>query len=123
LIDNRGQGIYRMNIKTGDYGIWVEDSKIHFEGTMRLSGTEAYQPIMDLMDEVLAESPEEITLDLVGLEFLNSSGINLLARFTIKVRKQGETAILVLGSSRIPWQSKSLPNLKKLHPALTLRIV
>ena len=112
-----------MEIKTSEYRIWVEDAAIHYEGTMRLSGTEAYQPIMDLMHNVLNSEPEEITLDLVGLEFLNSSGINLLARFTIAVRKQKSIAILVKGSTRIPWQSKSLPNLRKLHPSLQLNFV
>ena len=96
---------------------------IHYEGTMRLSGTEAYQPIMAMMNDVLESQPEEITLDLVGLEFLNSSGINLLARFTIEVRKQKSIAIAVKGSTRIPWQSKSLPNLRKLHPTLQLNFV
>ena len=67
-----------MEIKTGDYRIWIEGSIIHFEGTMRLSGAEAYQPILDLMDEVLETDPEQIDLDLLELEFLNSSGINLL---------------------------------------------
>ena len=110
-----------MEIKTGDYRIWVEDFVIHFEGTMRLSGAEAYQPIMDMLDGVVDAAPENITLDLVSLEFLNSSGINLLARFVIKVRKDiSQTKILVKGTTRIPWQSKSLPNLERLNPQLEL---
>ena len=112
-----------MEIKTSEYRIWVEDAIIHYEGTMRLSGNEAYQPIMTMMNDVLEAQPEEITLDLVGLEFLNSSGINLLARFTIQVRKQESIGIVVNGSTRIPWQSKSLPNLRKLHPSLKLNFV
>jgi len=111
-----------MEHKTSDYRVWTEGSTIHYEGTMRLSGTDAYQPVMDLMNAVLEAGAGPIVLDLSGLEFLNSSGINLLAKFTIEVRKRADIGLVVKGSTRVPWQSKSLPNLKKLYPALELDI-
>jgi hypothetical protein len=111
-----------MEIKTGDYYVWTEGSTIHYEGTLRLSGTDAYQPILDIMQSVLAERPQNVVLDLQQLEFLNSSGINLLAKFTIEMRKFPEIVLRVLGSTRIPWQSKSLPNLQKLHKGVELII-
>ncbi|WP_459698311.1 slr1659 superfamily regulator [Acidisoma sp. C75] len=112
-----------MDIRTTEYAVWNDGAVIHFEGTMRLSGAAAYAPIQSLMDEVLASGASLLTLDLTGLEFLNSSGINLLAKFTIEVRKRPEIALAIRGTTRIPWQSKSLPNLKKLHPAVDLTIV
>jgi hypothetical protein len=111
-----------MEIKTPEYSVWTEDETVYFEGTMRLSGTEGYAPINDLLNATLAANPSQLTLDLTNLEFLNSSGINLLAKFTIAVRKLGTVALAVHGSSRIPWQGKSLPNLKKLYPELQLVI-
>lgn len=111
-----------MELKTTDYTIWTEGAVIHYEGTLRLSGTDAYQPILDMMQGVLASKPETLVLDLTQLEFLNSSGINLLAKFTIELRKQPEIGMKVLGTTRIPWQSKSLPNLQKLHKGVELVI-
>lgn len=109
-----------MEIKTSDYSVWIEGSVIHYEGTLRLSGTDAYQPIYEMMQGFLSTNPSSVTLDLTQLEFLNSSGINLLAKFTIELRKAAAVDLMVVGSTRIPWQSKSLPNLQKLHKGVVL---
>ncbi|MCK0195787.1 hypothetical protein MWN34_02580 [Ancylobacter sp. 6x-1] len=111
-----------MEIKTGDFRVWDEGSTIYFDGIMRLSGSEAYAPILDLMMNVLASGASTVTLNLTDLEFLNSSGINLLAKFTIETRRHPEVQLVVRGAQSVPWQSKSLRNLQKLHPSVTLLV-
>ena len=57
-----------MEIKSNEYRVWTQDTTITFEGTMRLSGTEAYAPINELLASVLATEPKAIVLDLTNLE-------------------------------------------------------
>jgi hypothetical protein len=108
-----------MEIREETYRVWTEGNTAHFDGTMRLTGPEAYQPVYALVVNLIREN-NSAEIDLTNLRFLNSSGINLLAKVVIEGRKKPELKMTVRGSRAVPWQTKSLPNLKKLHPALEL---
>lgn len=92
------------------------------QGSLRLNGTEEYAPIVQLLNELADQEPPMITLNLRELEFLNSSGINVLSKFVIQVRQKGTIQMVVQGSKAIPWQGKSLKNLQRLMPALQLEL-
>ncbi|CCQ55361.1 MULTISPECIES: slr1659 superfamily regulator [Crocosphaera] len=111
-----------MEIKTDDYCVTYhpETATVSFGGSLRLGGTEEYKPIVDLLDEAAGNDPETITLDLKALEFLNSSGISMLSKFVISIRKKKNSSITVKGSNEFAWQGKSLKNLQRLMPTLTL---
>jgi len=80
-----------------------------------------YAPIVALLNELADTVPPTVTLDVRKLKFLNSSGINALSKFVIKVRKNEKTAMFVKGSKHIAWQKKSLKNLQRLMPNLELQ--
>jgi hypothetical protein len=111
-------------IKAEEYEVIYEseNTTVTLSGSLRLSGLEDTNPVIKLLNEVLAENPSLIIINLQQLEFLNSSGINMLSKFVIKVRQKKETSLIVLASNKIPWQGKSLKNLQKLMPSLELKI-
>lgn len=113
-----------MEIKTEDYKVWYdkETETVTCQGSLRLSGMTEYGPIVDLLNDIADQQPSKIVLDLRQLEFLNSSGINILSKFVIKVRQQKSISMIVQGSKGIPWQGKSLKNLQRLMPTLQLEL-
>jgi hypothetical protein len=111
-------------ISSTNYSLIYEEteSTVTFSGSFRLNGTAEYEPISNLLNEVMQETPPPpvFKLDVRELQFLNSSGINMLSKFIISVRRQTSTSIVLAASKSIPWQAKSLQNLQKLMPALRL---
>lgn len=112
-----------MDITHADYQVQFEEatSTIRCKGSFRLNGEE-YKPVLDLLIQAANTTPALLTLDLQDLQFLNSSGINTLSKFVLHVRNKNASQVLVMGSSRFPWQEKSLINLQRLLPALKLEI-
>lgn len=111
-----------MEIRDENFRVWAENECVYFDGVLRLAGPDAYSPIYSLAASLLHEDHARVIFDLTGLEFLNSSGINLLAKLTIEARKKPEIQLVIKATTQYPWQSKSLPNLKKLYSALDLQL-
>ena len=109
-------------IKTQDYEVVFEPDNrlIYLKGSFWLSGQDEYAPIVQLLNQAINQEQTELTLNVQQVDFLNSSGINVISKFVIGVRQKGTIELTILGSKKIPWQTKSLVNFKRLLPSLKL---
>ena len=112
------------NIDGESFEIRIEDdnSSVYFKGALRLNGAEDYAPILALLKETLIHPAAPIVLDLRELDFLNSSGITMFSRFVIEARDHAGINLQVLASEAVPWHARSLKNLQRLMPALSIRL-
>ncbi len=113
-----------MEIKGENYNVSYEPTTatITCQGSLRLYGSGGYMDVAELFNKIADQQPETITLNLHGLQFLNSSGINAFSKFVIRVRNHETSQLVVRGTHRFPWQSKSLKNLQRLMPNLKLEL-
>jgi hypothetical protein len=113
-----------MEIKTDDYNITYNPkaATVVCKGSLLLSSTDEYAPILDLFNTAIKAHPAQLTLDVKGLELLNSSGINAFTKFVISVRKKTTLELIAVGHEDIPWQVRFLKNLQRLMPALKLQL-
>jgi hypothetical protein len=92
------------------------------EGSLRLYGASGYTSIVELFNKAADQKAETLRLNLQNLQFLNSSGINALSKFVIRVRNHKISKLIVQGTDAYPWQSKSLTNLQRLMPEIQLEM-
>ncbi|NJK72979.1 MAG: hypothetical protein HC849_27285 [Oscillatoriales cyanobacterium RU_3_3] len=114
-----------MEINTQDYRICYDPATatVSFAGFLRLIGLVEYEQIAQLLSDVGDLKQPKITLNLQNLKFMNSSSINILSKFIIEVRKKVGVQIAIQGSLLIPLPNKSLKNLRRLMPALELKLI
>ncbi len=113
-----------QEIKGEDYIVFFDEASttVNFKGELSLSGPSEYEPITNLLNTVAETNPATMSLNLKELGFLNSSGISMLSKFVLSLRKKKGIQLIVLGSNDMPWQGKSLKNLERLLPGLKLEI-
>ncbi|WYM00264.1 MAG: hypothetical protein HEQ19_12765 [Gloeotrichia echinulata CP02] len=111
-----------MDLKSDDYSIWYNPATqtVTCRGTLRLSELEEYTLLVELLNDVIAQKPCRLTLDLRDLRFLNSSGFNVLSKFVLQVRQVETIEFVIQSAQNIPWHQRSLKNLQRLMPSLQL---
>jgi hypothetical protein len=114
-----------MEIIHEDYQVRYDASTatVICQGSFRLRGPEEYAPILALLTQAADAKPAMLTLDLRQLRFLNSSGINTLSKFVLRVRQLNTSQMVIQGNRQFAWQQKSLLNFPRLLPGLLLEIV
>jgi hypothetical protein len=113
-----------MEVCGGDYRVVYDPTTavILCQGSFRLYGVAGYEAIAELLNQVVDEKPPQITLNLKDLEFLNSSGINTISKFIIRLRNLKTIELVIKGNREVSWQEKSLENLQRLMPTLKLEM-
>lgn len=114
-----------QEVQGDDYQVQYNSSSttVDFKGELSLGSPKEYEPITTLLNEVVETSPPLLTLDLRELAFMNSSGISMLSKFVLGLRKRKGTQLVILGSRKVPWQNKSLKNLERLLPGVKLEFI
>lgn len=113
-----------MEVRGEDYCVTYDPTTatVTCQGSFRLYGVGGYEPIMELLNHVADQKPPCITLNLKELEFLNSSGINTISKFIIRVRNNKASELIIKGNHLVSWQGKSLENLQRLMPTLKIKL-
>lgn len=116
------QFMANQEVKGDDYQVQYEpaSSTVYFKGDITLGSPKDYVPIVKLLDQAANSDPDTLTLNVKELAFLNSSGISMLSKFVLGMKKKKGTQLVVLGGKKVPWQGKSLKNLERLLPGLKL---
>lgn len=109
------EGILRLYGAAGYFSI--DDFNKHHD-TLPTNSGPSYVSIMELFEAIAKQKPLHFILNLRELELLNSSGINALSKFVIRIRENNATQLTIQGSQQFFWQSKVLQNLQKLLPGL-----
>jgi hypothetical protein len=110
----------KMQISAEDYYIEydVHGSTVGFHGSLLLNGAEEYAPIVQLLNNAIEQQTAPVTVNIQNLRMLNSSGFQMLSKFVMKVRQQGDIKLIIKGNPKISWQARSLQNLQRLMPTL-----
>ncbi|MCB9759059.1 MAG: STAS domain-containing protein [Alphaproteobacteria bacterium] len=107
-----------MKIETDEYV--VDCTRPHLavlSGAMRLASPKAYQDLFEHVHEGLSHAEDTYTIDLQGVQFMNSAGITAMARLVLAARKL-DRPLVIRASAAVPWQKKTIASLERLHPRL-----
>lgn len=104
----------RGNTYLVEYKALVQQVVFYFIGKLQCS-TEEYKKIAQFLENSFKQTPlQQVCLDLTQVEFMNSSGINMLSEYCISVRNHGDIQLLIHGATKHSWQPRVFINLQKL---------
>jgi hypothetical protein len=110
-----------MSMDDADHRIEGTPAGCTLTGVLRLATPAAYDRIFNPIQEAMLACAGTYTVDIRGLQFMNSSGITALSRLVLAARKH-DLPLIIRGAETIAWQRKTITSLKRLHTKLTVDI-
>lgn len=104
----------------------AETAMVTLTGSLLLNGANAYEPILQLLKDAAHEQePNQLTLDICDLKFLNSSGINMMTKFVMYASDicAMQLAMKIRAYKKVAWQARLAVNLQRLMPALQAELI
>jgi len=103
-----------------------ETATVTCEGSLLLNGAPAYEPILHLLKQAAeAHAQKTLNLDIRGIKFLNSSGINMMTKFIMYLNTLDESErpdLLVTAYQHVSWQKRLCVNLGRLMPTMKMKL-
>ncbi len=100
---------------------------IFFEGSLLLT-SDQYKEILESFSTIYLNIKENndnncITLDIINLKFLNSSGISMLTSYLMSYMTEHDDITIIIKINKIcSWQNKLCINLKRIIPQIEINI-
>lgn len=91
-------------------------------GVLRLPSPAAYEERFEPLRDALSRGGDGFTIDISRVRFMNSSGITGISRLVLLARSKDQ-AIVLVGSSSIAWQAKTLTLLRRLYGKLDVQLI
>jgi hypothetical protein len=109
-------------IRTRYYHVIYDDctGTVACNGTFQLGWAGDDIAVTHLLDTVVDQPHQSITLDLRGIEFLNTDGFSTLCRFVLKIHQKQTVQLTALISPQMPCQKPLLRMLRQCMPSMQM---
>jgi len=99
----------------------IDSASLMFSGSFVLNSSLDYDPILQLLKQTADKhEPHKLVLDISGLKFMNSSGLNMITKFIMYFNdvKKYKLKLYIKIHRKINWQEKLCCNMGKLLESL-----
>ncbi len=99
----------------------IDLASLIFSGSFILNSSTEYDPILQLLKQTADNhEPHKLVLDISGLKFMNSSGLNMVTKFIMYFNevKKYKLKLYIKIHKKVNWQEKLCSNMSKLLESL-----
>ena len=103
-------------------GVLAPSGAFVITGHLRLLSVRAYGPMFAAAEAAMRHPNGQLVIDLVGVEFMNSSAVTALSRLILRARA-ATVRLTLRGNASLHWHGVTLRALGRLYPGAIVEMV